>query len=180
MKRILFLLSIVTAVFTSCQKDVYQSPLTPESDSFMPLQIGNYWRVDSQNFSEIQDTVRIKGQLYYKMFSLTGGDAMSEDYLRIDANNNLISSSPRFPEIQYIRARFGANVGDTFQTLEDQSYNDYKVSVVEKSPTKMTFSFDMIYHPNFKGHPHTVTYIKGLGLQGGWKEIKINGKVYKQ
>ncbi|WP_207531950.1 hypothetical protein [Desertivirga arenae] len=180
MKRIYILLAIAASAFASCQKDVYQSPLTPESDSFMPLQIGNYWRTNGENFVEIKDTVRINGKLFYQMSGITGGDVITEDYLRIDENNNLISSSPRFPDTEYIKARFGANQGESFQTLGDQSYNDYKVTVIEKTPTKITFSFDMVYHPNLKGHPHSITYIKGLGLQAGWKEIKIDGKIYKQ
>jgi hypothetical protein len=145
----------------------------------MPLQIGNYWRVNDENYTEIQDTVRIKGRLFYKIYSLIGGDAIAEDYYRIDENQNLISSSPRYPDYQYIKAKFGANVGDSFQTLGDKDVNDYKVTVVEKTPSSMTFSFDMIYHPNLKGHPHTVTYLKGLAWKGNWKEIRINGKVYK-
>lgn len=144
----------------------------------MPLQVGNYWRNDDQNYTEIQGTVRINNELYYKLFSRIGGDVIMEEYYRIDKDENLISSSPQYPDHKYIKAKFNANVGDSFQTLGDKSVNDYKVTVVEKTDTKMTFSFDMIYHPNLKGHPHTVSYIKGLGFSGPWKEVRIDGKVF--
>jgi hypothetical protein len=175
----LLLTAFIIATLSSCDKTAGQID-DYVSTSFMPLQIGNYWRMNAQNFSEVQDTVRIKGKLYYKIFSLTGGDVSGEQYFRIDEDQNLISSSPRYPDYKYTRAKFNANVGDTFQTLGDQSYNDYKVTVVEKSDTKMTFSYDMIYHPNLKGHPHTETFIKGTGWDDQWKSMRINGIVYSR
>lgn len=177
-----FTIMAVIAAFTlsSCEEDLNQLQKETGSESFMPLHIGNYWRMNDLSYTEVQDTVRIGGELYYKLFSLVGGDAVMEEYLRIDANENLISSSPEHPDRQYIKAKFNANVADTFQTLGDETVNDYKVTVVEKTDSKMTFSFDMIYHPNFKGRPHTVTYLKGLGLDDSWKEIRINGKVFQR
>lgn len=179
MKSKLLLLSLIIAGFTSCEK-----PGTPiekiSSESFLPLQIGNYWRINDQNYTEIQDTVRIKGQLYYKLFSLIGGDAISEDFLRIDENQNLISASIRNPDYSYLKAKFNANIGDSFQTLGDQSYNDYKVTVIKKNENEITFSYDMIYHPNLKGHPHTVTFVKGMGWKSSWKTIRINNIIYNK
>ena len=170
---------LAIAFFTSCKKSNGEKTklLTSPSESFFPLQIGNYWRINDQNYSEVKDTLTIKGELYYQVSSLTGGDAFGENYYRINQDQELISTSPRYPDYRYTHAKFNANLGDTFQTLGDKSVNDYKVTVVEKTDTRMTFSFDMIYHPNLKGHPHTVTYLKGLGWDDRWKTICIDGKI---
>lgn len=147
--------------------------------SFLPMQVGNYWKMDAQNYTEIQDTMRIDGKLYYKFYSLIGGDAVSTAYLRIDENNHLLESWPEASSKEYTRAMFNSKVGDSFFTLNDHTANDYKVTVIEKSDKKITFSFDMGYHENLKGRPHQVTYMKGVGLEENWKSIKIDGKIIK-
>lgn len=149
------------------------------ANSFLPMQIGNQWRIDSQNYTEIQDTVRMDGKLYYKFYSLIGGDAVSTVYLRIDENNQLMESWPDSTGKQYTRAKFNSKVGDSFFTLNDGTTNDYKVTVIEKTDKKITFSFEMIYHDNMKGESHQVTYVKGQGLDDDWKSIKIDGKMVK-
>lgn len=179
MKLLYIFLILATITISSCEKSLHEPKNENQCESFMPLQIGNYWRVNEKNYSEIQDTVRIKGKLFYKVYSLVGGDVKAVNYYRIDENQNLISSSPQNPDHQYLKAKFGANVGESFQTIGDKSYNDYKVTVLEKTSTTMTFSFDMIYHPSLKGQTHTVTYLKGLGWKDIWIEIKVCGKVYK-
>ncbi|MNL06390.1 hypothetical protein D3C87_1270240 [compost metagenome] len=162
--------------FVACKSDQTTGDAT---NSFLPLQIGNYWKIDAQNYTEIQDTIRIDGKLYYKFYSLVGGDAVSTAYLRIDENGKLKESWPDATDKEYTRAQFNSNVGDSFYTLNDTTTNDYKVTVVEKTDEKITFSFDMVNHDNLKGKPHQVTYIKGIGLDDNWKSIKIDGKIIK-
>jgi len=172
MKNILQL--FVLAVFVISCKTQHM-----HNEDFLPMQVGNYWKIDSQNYTEIQDTIRLDGKLYYKFYSMVGGDAVSTAYLRIDKNNLLLESWPSAAGKEYTRAQFDSNVGDSFFTLNDHSINDYKVTVIEKTDKKITFSFDMIYHDSLKGQPYEVTYIKGSGLQDQWKHIKINGKIIK-
>ena len=174
-KNILQLL-LTPLLFVACNTTRIRKDST---SSFLPMQIGNYWKTDAQNYTEIQDTMRIDGQLYYKFYSLIGGDAVSTAYLRINENNQLKESWPETAGKEYTRAKFDSKVGDSFFTLNDRTTNDYKVTVTEKTDKKMTFSFDMIYQDNMKGHPHEVTYIKGQGLDDGSKSIKINGKIIK-
>jgi len=179
MKKNILQLLILPFLFVACKM---QNPKNTEnnfSESFLPMQIGNYWKMDAQNYTEIQDTMRIDGKLYYKFYSLIGGDAVSTTYLRIDENNQLKESWTEATGKEYTRAKFNSKVRDSFFTLNDQSNNDYKVTVIEKTDKKMTFSFDMIHQDNMKGQTHQVTYIKGQGLDDGWKNIKINGKVIK-
>ncbi|KFF02037.1 hypothetical protein [Chryseobacterium luteum] len=176
MKKTILQLLLLPLIFAACKTShVNNDP----AQSFLPMQIGNYWKMDAQNYTEIQDTMRIDGKLYYKFYSMVGGDAVSTEYLRIDEKNQLMESWPEATGKEYTRAKFNSKVGDSFFTLNDHTTNDYKVTVVEKSDSKMTFSFDMVYQDNMKGQPHQVTYIKGLGLDNQWKSIKIDGKIIK-
>lgn len=163
-------------LFVSCKTPQMNNET---ASSFLPMKIGNQWTIDSQNFTEIQDTVRINGKLYYKFYSLIGGDAVSTAFLRIDENNQLMESWQDSTGKEYTRAKFNSKVGDSFFTLNDGTTNDYKVTVIEKTDEKITFSFEMIYHDNMKGESHQITYVKGQGLDDGWKSIKIDGKIVK-
>lgn len=179
MKIGLFSVLILSLCFINCKKQEEMNVKTDPSDSFLPMQIGNYWKSDAANYTEIQDTSRINGKLYYKFYSLVGVDASSTSYLRIDKDNQLWESWPSAPNKEYLRAKFNGNINDTFFTLNDQSVNDCEVTLLEKTNNKITFSFDMIYHPNLKGHPFIFSYIKGQGFDGNWSSLKINGVILK-
>lgn len=119
------------------------------SGSFIPMQIGNYWKVDAQNYTEIKDTLRIDGKLYYQFYSLVGGDAVSKVFLRINEKKSW--QNPGL--LQKVRNTSVLNLEGMLMiafTLNDKTTNDYKVTIIEKSDRKMTFSFDMIYHDNFE------------------------------
>jgi hypothetical protein len=172
-----FLSFILIGLFVlSCQKNKGQNLA---ADSFLPMQIGNLWYMNAQSYTEIQDTVRINKKLFYKFYALVGGDATSTFYLRIDEQNKLIESYPDTPLKTYIRADFNAKMGDKFFTTGEKDENDNEVTVVQKSDSLMTFSFDPIYHPNLKGHPSQVKYIKGKGWAEKFKKLKIDGVVYQ-
>ncbi len=177
----LFLVTIVLTLI-GCNDEFYNENEERSdqylSDSFLPMSVGNYWKINEQNYTEIMDTVRIEGDLYYEFYSLTGGDASSTKYLRIDHDNNLIERIPANTEWRYVRAKFNAPAGHKFYTLNSETVNDYEVTVVSNNDDTVQFSFDMVYHPNFKGHPHMVSYKKGLGLIENWKEVKIDSTVY--
>ena len=172
----LIMLLFALILFGACKKN---KVVQPANDSFLPMQIGNLWYLNGENYTEIKDTVRINNKLFYKFFSLIGGDAFSVSYLRIDEQTRLVESYPTSPLKTYIHANFNANVGYKFFTTGDMEYNDSEVTVVQKSNTEMTFSIDAVYHPNLKGNPHLVKYIKGKGYPGNWKKVIINGVVYQ-
>ena len=171
-------LLLISLLFTSCGKQAMTIKDISSSESFLPMEIGNYWRNGDHTYSEIRDTVRFGGHLYYKFYSLTGGDASSTTYMRVDAENQLWEGFINTPGKEYLKARFDAKLNEPFFTLNDQSWNDYQVKLIEKSETRRVFEMDMIYHPNLKGHPHTVTNIKGKGFEGPWESIRISGVVY--
>lgn len=171
----------VLVIAISCNNN--DEPIEPiinpdiSEESFLPMHIGNYWKNNEQNFTEITDTLRIQGNLYYKFYSLIGGDGFGTRYLRIDDEQNLIERDPDYPDSKYIHAQFNAQLGSTFWTINDQSVNDFKTTVIEKEDATRTFELQRVYHPNVKDI-HTVTYIKGLGWNN-YNEIKINGKLFK-
>ena len=176
LKTSILLFSLVIVI--SCKKPL-STPGPTRSDSFLPMQVGNLWYMNSQNYTEIKDSVLISGKLYYKFVSLIGGDAFAISYLRIDENGKLLSSDPKYPDTKVIRGDFSAKVGDQFFTIGTGTDIDQQVTVTEKTDTKISFSFDYIYHVNLKGHPYVNTYIKGQGYPGDWTRLKINGVVLK-
>ncbi|MFF5382278.1 hypothetical protein [Pedobacter suwonensis] len=166
----------ISLIILSCQTNKEQQLA---ADSYLPMQIGNLWYMNAQSYTEIQDTVRINNKLFYKFYSLVGGDAVSTVYLRIDEHNRLIEGYPYSPLKTYTRADFSAKKGDKFFTTGEKDENDNEVTVVQKSDQEITFSFDPIYHPNLKGHPTQVKYIKGKGWADQYQKLKINGVVYQ-
>ncbi len=177
--KVLSLIACVLLLASSCKKKEEANPII---DSFLPMQVGNYWGTANRqdSYTEIQETVQINGKTYYKFFSLIGGDGVSVSYLRIDEQNRLIQAFPTEPSKIYVRADFNAKVGDEFYTLNDQTVNDYKVTVSGKTDKEMSFDFRMIYHPNFQNQVRTDTYIKGRGWAGNFEKVIINGKVVKE
>lgn len=148
------------------------------SDSFLPMNIGNYWKIDNSNYISITDTISIEGELFYKFWSLSGGDVMSTQYLRINENNELIESSPTDPGWKFLHAKFNSEVGSKFFTLNDKTVNDFEVTTVSNKNNIISFEFKLIYHSVLKGEKHTVSYKKGLGFVEKWKEVNINNAIY--
>ncbi|WP_316738656.1 hypothetical protein [Pedobacter aquatilis] len=176
LKTSILLLSL--AILSSCKKPL-ATPQPKISDAYLPMQVGNLWYMNDQNYTEIKDSVLISGKRYYKFVSLIGGDAYAVSYLRIDENGKLISSDPNHPDTRVIRGDFSAKLGDQFFTNGTGNDTDQQVTVTEKTDNKMSFSFDYIYHINLKGHPYINTYIKGQGYPGNWTRLKINGVLLK-
>ena len=171
-------LILLSLILNSCELQNVEIEKDSPSETFLPMEIGNYWKKGTHTYTEIQDTLRFDSKLYYKFYSLVGGDVISVRYFRLDESNQLLEGYPSDPGKEYLMAKFDAKVGDTFFTLNDQSWNDYQVKLIEKTQDKRVFEFDMIYHPNLKGHPHTVTYFKGKGFEGPWDSVRISGIVY--
>ncbi|MCK0124477.1 hypothetical protein MWU76_08690 [Gelidibacter sp. F2691] len=180
MKKYLKLISIgifISLISCSDSNDSNTSNPIPSNDSFLPMSIGNYWKNNEENFTEIRDTLRIQGDLYYEFYSLIGGDGVSIEYLRIDENQNLIGSYPNNPDFKYIHAKFNEQLGSTFWTINDQSVNDFKTTVIEKEDSSIAFEFQRVYHPNAKDK-HIVKYVRGLGWNN-FNEIKIDEDLFK-
>lgn len=177
MKKYLTIISLgALIILSSCSKSDDNSAVNFDNNSFLPMSIGNYWKNNEENFTKITDTVRIQGDLYYKFYSLIGGDGIGIQYLRIDENLNLIESYPDYPDSKYIHAKFNAPLGSTFWTIDDQSVNDFKATVIEKEESSRAFEFQRVYHPKAKDK-HIVKYVRGLGWNN-FKEVKIDKEIY--
>jgi hypothetical protein len=184
-KKVLSILVLVVFLSVACNKEqetpYHRSLNVPETGSFLPMQIGNYWRIGSSSFTEIQDTLRFNQQLYYKFYSLVGGDVMAIHYLRIDDQNQLWEGYPGQPGKEYLHAKFDANVNDIFYTLNDQTWNDYKIRMIEKTENTRVFEWDMVYHPNLRGQLSKRSFRRGLGWSDDqWDSVRINGIVYRR
>lgn len=172
---------LIISINLSCNKD---EPLNLVSDQpYLPMQIGNYWKYDASNYTEIVDTIRIQGHLYYEFYTLTGGDSELTDYLRMDKDGNLIASSPQYPDLQILLAKFNAASGDTFWTRNDQTINDKKATVIEKDNMTMSFEYQNFYGLT-ETPPYTVSFKKGFGWTKNWNmwfdkwnEVMINGQL---
>lgn len=175
-RNVLLLITILFC-FAGCEwKDLHRSINSYQytSDSFLPMAIGNYWKVDFNNYTEIKDTIRIDGALYYEFYSLIGGDAIQREYLRIDSENNLISGSPRLSWSR-VEAKFNSSAGDTFVMSSYDGVHHVKVTTISKSDDTIEFE----YEPAAAYNKYNLKYKKGLGRISNWKEVRIDGIVYE-
>ncbi len=177
-KTLLF--STLLLIFISCIQDSDNSNDigSETSDGFLPLHVGNYWKINEENYTVILDTIRINNNKFYHVSTLDGGDAYLIQYLRIDEDHNLISSYPDNPEFKYTMAKFNAELGDSFFTLNDSTVNDYKVTVITKNDTLIEFEYELIYHSMLKGSKHTNSFKKNIGWVDNYSEVQINGNIF--
>jgi hypothetical protein len=175
--QITLFLTIFILCLTSCEKDDDQES-NYAIGLYLPMKLGNYWKINNSNYKEIIDTVRINGDLFYKFYELTGGDAFTNRYLRIDENGNLIEKYPKYPETTYTHAKFNSKVGEKFWTLGDRSVNDCLVVNTYKKEGIIKFEFDPVNHSKLKGSKNIESYKIGLGFVGNWKEVKIDNTIY--
>ena len=168
---VLALLFIVT--FTSCESDNEAS----SEENWLPLEIGNYWKKGEYVLYEVVDTVRIDGDLFYKIQMQFSYDEGGTKYLRIDENQNLIEKFPNNPGTQSLRAKFDIELGDTFYQNDNNPGSDFLGTLMERTDSIMSFRFQRVNHPTLTDE-HTDIYINGLGWWYDWEEIKIGEDVY--
>ena len=174
--QITLIIAFLLICISGCKKED-KTDDTFNSDSYLPMKIGNYWKINSDNYTEITDTIRINGFLFYKFYSIIGGDGRDTHYLRIDENNDLIEKIPDRPDMRFTHAKFNSKIGDKFH-FEDTAPFYYLVSVIYKRHDIIKFEFKWISDPRLAGS-YTKTYKKGMGFIGIWKEIRINETTYK-
>jgi len=146
------------------------------SGSFYRMSIGNYWKINEANYTKIVDTVKIGSNLFYKFYSLIGGDGIAIEYLRIDEENNLIGGLPDDPQWKSLHAKFNSIVGDTFYRLNDPLLSDYRIVTTFKNNDTIKFEWERINHP-YMHNKSTKAYKRGFGLLGNWKEVNINNEL---
>ena len=169
------IVTFLLIIISGCRKE-HTTVVPFNSDSYLPMKIGNYWKINSDNYTEIKDTIRIKGFLFYKFYSLIGGDGLAIEYLRIDENNDLIEKIPDHPEVTYTHAKFSSKIGNKFY-FEDTAPLNYLVTVIYNKQDIIKFEFKNISRPELGGY--IKSYKKGMGFVGNWKEVRINETTYK-
>ncbi|MDJ1483295.1 hypothetical protein QNI16_22545 [Cytophagaceae bacterium YF14B1] len=181
MKRIL-LFSILSIIVLSC-KNTEPDPIA--SADFFPLQVGNYWKVDDNDYLEITNTKVIDGHTYYQIYTKSPLGGEGNLYIRIDKNLNLIQAYENAPgyskTIANFRMKKGKKVADTPE----------EPTVIERDNNKITFRYLCV----ICGRPNAmfdISFHKGKGILSRnslfrgyfennppFTEIRINGQVYK-
>ena len=158
----------ILAELTPTQEDA--TPADSTLASFLPMHVGNRWEVNEQNYTEIQDTLRINEELFYYFFALVGGDMVVRQYLRIDEEDRLIERFPDDPDFRYLHADFRAAVGDTFSTIGDDSRNNFIVAVTIKTDSTMTFNYQNKQDDYVRFQR---TFVRGLGYQEDYQVVEL-------
>lgn len=168
MKYHSFIFALTATILSGCaQEDVTTQTA---QGSYLPMHVGNRWKINAENYTEIRDTLRINGERFYYFYSLIGGDIVMQQYLRIDEELRLVERFPGDPDFRYLHADFGAEVGDTFSTIGDGSRNDYRVEVVTKTDSTITFNYQN-KQDDYMRYQHT--FIRGLGYQEEYERVVL-------
>jgi hypothetical protein len=164
---------------------------TPTSNkNYLPLAIGNYWRVDADNYMEVIGKTNLNGNEYFVLSSYikeVPNPVFSKDtfYLRIDEQNNLIQGSKLNPKYTEVIANFdmvnGAEVQGSVGTIR----------VIERIENRIQFRHDCLVCSFFPTY-YFSTYLKDIGFAGRsfifsrsfglvkpFKEARINGVIYQ-
>lgn len=170
----LFMVFVASCDSSINSVEEYKESKINQSLGFMPMQVGNYWGYDDyyNNYTRITSTININGEKYFRFTTISGGDGASYEYLRIDEDNNLIRSHPRDSLRTFVLAKFDAEKGETFNTIDSSSYGHYKVTVTKKTRDEMSFKYEL------KDKKYTWKFIKGFGRDFDFKIVRINGKEY--
>lgn len=170
----LIIIGLINSCYLHCSKsrkvNNHNFPINTQNE-YLPLQIGNYWKIDDNNYRKIIDTVYIENKKYYKFSIITGGDVESIRYLRINKSNMLLEAFPNKPGYIYTEAQFNKQKGEIFFTSHDTCVNNKKVTVINKNNSIIRFRYDLLAPNNGS---YTVTYKKGIGWCDNYKQIKIN------
>lgn len=186
MKTNPFLLGLLFLICAACQSkdDECCDPLTT---NYLPLAVGNYWKVDDNDYLEVTGKAQLADGEY---FVLTSYQKASTDpaqlqqtiYLRIDAQQNLIRGALNDGR-PWIVANFGLKVGEGLSTLD-------RIKVIAKNNDRITFEHDCpvcsfwpskfeVVYLNGRGFTSRNYFLSGFGLAKPFKAARINGVVFK-
>ena len=155
---------------------------------YLPLEIGNYWKVDDDNYVEVTGTEQLNGQTFFVLRSRNGSAADPgfreyDLYFRVDEQANLIQG---FKNSTYSKvvANFNLEKGQKADDMENPT-------VTVKTADLITFRYDCMVCSAYPSY-YYATFLKGrgfaernfmlarnFGLVQKFTEIKIGGNVYK-
>lgn len=182
MKKVFCILGIIGGfVVSSCKKD--NVSVVGLDTSYLPLGVGNYWKIDGVDTRTISETKVFDQKTYYAITS-----SYDTSYVRKE-NDKIIEYHKGKTSVRFDLA---ANVNDTWQ------YRDYTVTLTSKTETiviggesvKDCYRFYLDI-PAMADDEHAIWLAPGIGFiqqecygeciggKNKLKELKLDGIVYK-
>ena len=156
---------------------------------YLPLEIGNYWKVDDDNYVEVTGTEQLNGQTFFVLRSRnkTAVEPSLREYdlyFRIDGQENLIQGF-KISTHSRIVANFALKKGQKADAPANPT-------VTDKDADRITFRYDNLLVSSSPPNYMYATFLKGKGFEAKnfmltrysalvdkFTEIKIGGNVYK-
>jgi len=171
--------TILLNMFFCCTRS---SVAPKDSTEYLPLQVGNYWKVSNTDYLEITGTKVLSGREYFEITSQNQWGTR-QLYVRVDEKLNVIqaySNTTHTRTIANLGLPKGGQVKDDFE----------EPTVIDRTSDKIVFRYQCM--PCSQANAtYEVAFHKGKGLLsrnllfGGtvsgnpaFKEIRINGIVY--
>jgi hypothetical protein len=176
MRNLLINLILLIGILHPCCKN---ETLRENYTAYLPLKVGNYWKINEKNYINVIGKKKIEGKEFYIVFARIGGDVRNTTYYRIDENLDLIQAEFRklTPTVVFLtKAKFNAQKGDVFYTSSMGDPANRLVEVIEKTEDRIKFKYSLL---NGDSLIYYEEYKKGIGFVNNYKDIYINGSSYK-
>jgi hypothetical protein len=159
----------------------------PLPEEYLPLQVGNYWKVNEDDYVEVTGKADLPSGNFFVLSSYikevpSPAFARQTFYLRM--NGQKLEQGYANSQTIAVIADFGLVAGQSTQALE-------QMTVVSKTYDRMRFRYNCLVC-SFSPSTHEATYINGVGfaernffialnfgLIKPFKEARINGVVIK-
>ncbi len=189
------ILATTYAIFflaVSCRDNSGTAPLSCTNTSeFLPLQTGNYWKVDDKNYVEVARIKRFNGIAYAQCLRYLGYfNTPDTSYYRVDKSGVLIRYFP-YLNVEERITKFCTYQGERFTLREDISVDVSSITTVKAGTDTLIFEYNVpgvCTGPGPGPCPNSVyrhTYVRNigwadaeiLGLRGKFTEIKIGSRI---
>ncbi len=178
------LFSILILIFFGCKPEMDCCVMPPAN--YLPLQVGNYWKVDNDDYIEITGKAQLADGEYFVLSSFIKNVpdpafATQLLYMRIDEKQNLVQGF-KGNNFTRIVANFALKEGEKLAVYDN-------LTVLEKNNTRMKFRHDCLvcsFYPSYyestflngRGFADRSFFLAGnFGLIKPFKEVRINGVV---
>lgn len=191
------ILATTYAIFflaVSCRDNNGPAPLfCTNTSEFVPLQTGNYWKVDDKNYLEVIGNKRFNGTEYAECVRhLDFLSFLDTSYYRVDGSGVLIRYF-RSLDSEAPMTKFCTYQGERFNFQENVPLDASSITTVKASTDTLVFEYNVpapCAPPGPGACPNAVyrhTYVRNigwadaeiLGLRGKFTEISIGGRIYR-
>lgn len=189
------ILATTYAIFflaVSCRDNSGTAPLfCINTSEFLPLQTGNYWKVDDKNYLEVIGNKRFNGTEYAQCLRyLDYLNAPDTSYYRVDKSGVLIGYFQSVNKEEGM-TKFCTYQGERFNLREDLSVDVFSITTVKATTDTLVFEYNVPRACIGLGPcPNSVyrnTYVRNIGwtdagavgLRGKLTEIRIGSRIYR-